>query len=94
MEFSSYRKVTEGKGPAQCTHQTLDEDLQCLIWAALRVFVFVRLISYVLVGELVYDLHDIDDNICVLVAQQADEERDGAGAHELRIREHGSLRER
>ena len=89
-----YHSSIHDRSALRVTHQTLYELLQSILAAPFLLILLVfRVVAYVFVCELVDNLHHIDYNIHVFMAEQADEPFDGPGTDDLGVSEHWRLRE-
>ena len=72
--------VRDPPRPSGCagTHKTLDQLLQGIFATAFLFFLVFLLIPDVLVSEFMYDFHNVNDDINVLVTQQTNETFDRA----------------
>lgn len=74
------------------THQALYQGLQSLFSRSLAIFlIIVKFIPHFLVGKFVNDFDDVNDDVCVLVAQKTYELGDCSWADKFGVGDYGSL---
>ena len=98
IEFSSYSiRLGVGTPIGQSrkiqTHQALHENLQRLLPFALLFFAFY-FVSDIFICKFMDDFNDVNDDVCVLVAEKSYQSSDCAGRDEFWVRDYRSLRER